>query len=276
MQRPLFPDRAAKLGLVAIALVAASAGAHDLFLKPRHFFAPPNSDVPILVINGTFTKSENSITRDRLISIGVRGPGGATAIDTSDWDASGDTSRLTVRVGESGTYAIAASTRPRMIELTAKEFNEYLRTDGIPDVLEARRRRGELQRGARERYHKHVKGIVQVGATRTDEPADAFGHPAELVPVDHPYQVRVGQTLRVRALVDGQPAANQYVVAGGRTWAGGRIVQRGVRTDSMGVARIPIRARGAWYIKFIHMTRLENDAEADYESRWASLTFGVR
>lgn len=260
----------------AVGAVATSLAAHDLFLKPRDFFVDPGAPLTIDVLNGTFSKSENSITRDRLLDVSMRGPGGSVAIDTSEWGVDGDTSQLVIRAGSEGTWTIGASTKPRMIELTGAEFNEYLRVDGIPDVLAERRAKGELDRPARERYHKHIKAIVQAGASRTGEYGEPFGYPAELIPLGNPYDLRVGDTLRVRAVANGRPVANQYVVSGGRTWNGGRIQMRGVRTDAQGVASIRIRARGAWYVKFIHMTRLEGDTEADYESRWASLTFGVR
>jgi hypothetical protein len=58
--------------------------------------------------------------------------------------------------------------------------------------------------------------------------------------------------------------------------AGGRIRPRSVRTDSAGVARIRIDSRGSWYVKFIHMEPAGTDSTIDYESKWATLTFGVR
>ena len=33
---------------------------------------------------------------------------------------------------------------------------------------------------------------------------------------------------------------------------------------------------GRWYLKFIHMARLEGSPDIDYESKWATLTFAVR
>lgn len=82
--------------------------------------------------------------------------------------------------------------------------------------------------------------------------------------------------LRLRTLVDGRPASNQYVLYGGRTLSGGRIEQRSARSDSTGVVSIPLRARGTWYAKFINMARLSGDAAADYESKWATITFQLR
>jgi uncharacterized GH25 family protein len=277
--RPVAPSRRIlRVILSTAALVLAVAGvaaAHDMFVRPARFFVAENAAVLVRVLNGTFSKSENSIARTRVRDISVVGPGGRRQIDTADWSADGDTSSFRLRTGAPGTYVIGASTRPNVIALEAKDFNLYLRDDGIPDVLEARRKGGELDRPARERYSKHVKALIQVGNGRSDHFATELGYPAELVPLTNPYTLASGRTLQVRTLVDGQPAANQYVLYGGRTPNGEMIAQRTVRSDGTGVARITLRRRGVWYIKFINMVPVQSDT-VDYESKWATLTFEVR
>ncbi len=265
---------AATLGLLLAA--AAVASAHDMFVKPERFFVGENADVLIRVLNGTFSKSENAIARARVRDVSVVSPAGRAQLDTAVWSATGDTSSFRVRTGSAGTYVIAASTRPSEITLAAKDFNLYLREDGIPDVLEARRRSGELETPARERYSKHVKALLQVGSSRSEHFATELGYPAEVVPLDNPYALRPGAVVRVRVLADGKPVANQYVVFGGRTPSGARLPQRSVRSDAEGIARIPVRGAGTWYVKFIHMARVEADTALDYESTWATLTFQMR
>lgn len=263
-------------GAVAIVLLTATAAAaHDMFAKPERFFVAPNSDVLVRVLNGTFSTSENSIARPRVRDVSVVSPAGRAQLDTSAWIAAGDTSTFSVRTGAAGTYVLGASTKPSVIALSAKDFNLYLAADGIPDVLAARRRSGQLEAPARERYHKHVKAMIQVGNDRSDHFSTALGYPAEMIPLENPYALASGGVLRVRTLVDGNPAANQYVLYGGRTPSGARIVQRNVRSDTDGVARIPLRVRGTWYVKFIHMARVTGDT-VDYGSKWATLTFQVR
>lgn len=127
----------------------------------------------------------------------------------------GDTSVLSVTTGESGTYVIGVSLRPRELRLDAKDFNDYLAHDGLPDVLEARRNGGELDRPALERYSKHVKALVQVGDRRTEGYRTVLGYPAELIPLDNPYTMKPGRMIRLRALVGGEPVVNQLVIAGG-------------------------------------------------------------
>jgi uncharacterized GH25 family protein len=267
-----------RVTIAASVLVAISslALAHDMFLKPAQFFLAEHSALDLALLNGTFSKSENSIERKRLLDISVLGPAGRFRVDTSQWMATGDTSFLRVKTGAAGTWVLGVSTKPNIIALTADEFNTYLKDDGIPDVLAARRSSGELGKDARERYHKHVKAMVQVGESRSEHFATALGYPAEILPVSNPYALKPGGTLRFKTLVDGKPAANQYVLYGGRTASGGRIEMRHVRSGADGSAEIRVAVAGTWYIKFINMTKLSGDSEADYESKWATLTFAVR
>jgi uncharacterized GH25 family protein len=265
--------------LIILVLIFTSAlEAHDLFLKPENFFVSPNDSVRVSVLNGTFTSSEAAVSRDRLRDLVVVGPEGAAHPGTDSWSQADKASRWKVAVGKSGTYALGASLLPRTIRLDAKEFNSYLEEDGLPDVLADRRARGELGKGAHERYSKHVKSLVQVGATRSQRVDATFGYPAELVALVNPYRLNVGGTLRVRALVDGKAVANQVVLAGGHSRSGEKIAERAVRTDKDGTARIRLRRAGVWYVKFINMKRIDPAAgdSVDYESKWATMTFAVR
>lgn len=262
--------------LILLVLAGATAlQAHDLFLRLDSFFVEPGSSARIRVLNGTFSKSENSIDRVRVRDASVVTPTGRVQVDTAEWTVRGDTSTFHVHTRGAGTYVVGASTRPSFIALAAKDFNLYLKDDGIPDVLAARKKDGELEKPARELYHKHVKTMIQVGNTRSEHFATVLGYPAEIIPLENPYSLKPGATLRVRTLVDGKAAPNQYVLYGGRTPNEGRIEQRNVRSDGDGVARIPLNSAGTWFVKFINMTRVARDT-VDYESKWATLTFQVR
>ena len=262
------------LPVILFLAIASVALAHDLFLKLDSYFLEPRTRVQMPVMNGTFTKSENFIAPERLADIAVVSPAGRKKLTPSaSWRSGPDnTSLLGVELGEAGTYIAGVSTRPRELDLTAEQFNAYLKEDGLPDVLEQRRADNELGLGARERYAKHVKAIFQVGEARTESFGVALGYPAEIVPLENPYAIarsEAGTTLRVRCLVDGRPVANQTVL-----W-GGPGAERTTRSDSLGVAVVTLDAPGKWYVKFIHMARA-NRAGLDYESKWATLTFETR
>lgn len=263
--------------VAALTLGASLLYAHDMFIRLDSYFLAPNSSVVVRVINGTFFKSENWITRDRVTDISMVSATGRARIDTTQWSASRDslTTLLSVRTGAAGVVVLGASTKARDLHLEAADFNEYLRVDGIPDVLEARRQNNELGLAAWERYAKHVKAVVQVG-DNTSGPFDTvLGYPAEIIPLVNPYTLRAGGTLRIRCLVNGQPVANQLVIVGG-DGRSGPIADRSFRTDAAGEVAFTIPEAGSWFAKFINMTRVRGEAELDYVSQWATLTFGVR
>jgi len=262
------------LAPILVMISATLLLAHDLFLKLDTYFVPPNTPIRVAVLNGTFAKSEGAVTADRLLDLSVVGPTQRRAIARDAWKPAGDTTWLALRTAASGTYLIGASLKPRQIALSAEDFNNYLKEDGLPDVLEARSRAGELGRAAREQYQKHVKALFQVGDTRTNGFRAVLGYPAEVVPMQNPYALRLGETLAVRVLVDGKPVGNQLVIAGGeRGGQGMKEVQ--TRSDSAGVARFELDGAGKWYIKFIHMVPVARDS-VNYESKWATLTFEMR
>lgn len=265
-----------KSAVVLSGLLIGSASAlvaHDLFLKLDSYFLEPHSNASVALLNGTFSTSESPVGRNRVIDISVISPTGRSRVDTTALTAEGKLSRLEIQTGVPGTYVAGVSLRERVLGLAAADFNSYLEHDGIPDVLEARRRDGELYLDVRERYSKHVKAIFQVGGQRTAQYETVLGYPAEIVPLRNPYSITPGSELRVRCLVNGKAVAHQLVIAGGEN-ADGTFEEVMARTDEDGVARFRIPAAGKWYVKFIHMA-VADDSEADYESTWATLTFEV-
>jgi hypothetical protein len=275
---PRPPALGAALAALLLLLAPSSALlAHDLFLKLNSYFLPTGATrVRVPVLNGTFTKSESALAADRLADLSLVSAAGRQTLSTDAWDARRDSSFVSLVLAAPGTYVVGASTRPRTLTLQPGAFNAYLRDEGLTHVLAERTERGELAEPARERYAKHVKALFQKGAVRTPGFDAALGYPAELVPTENPYALGVGDTLVVRCLVDGRPAPGEAVIAGGVRPSGATIAARRVRADSAGLARIPIVAPGRWYAKFIHMERVTTDRTVDYESKWATMTFGVR
>jgi hypothetical protein len=257
--------RAALLGAVLLLTAVTVAAAHDMFLKPTRYSAPENSEVRVRVLNGTFTRSENSIARNRLADASVLTPVRRIAIDTAEWAVTGDTSTFHIHTRGAGTYVIGASTRPSVIDLSADDFNSTS-NDGIPDALR-RAEGGELQAG------RAIPNIKAGPGGHRPERYATVGYPAEIIPMET-YSLSSGASCGEN-LVDGKPVANQLVLFGGTTADEAAIEPKSARSNAEGVATIPLSAAGIWYIKFINMARVRGDS-VDYESKWASLTFQVR
>lgn len=256
--------------------ICATTAAHDLFLKLDSYFLQPNSRASVRLLNGTFQSSDGTVRRDRMQDVSVVAPAGRSS-PLPDLNAWHDEEKMTVLqfpTGAPGTYVVGISTRPREIDLKAAEFNDYLAHDGIPDILTARRKNGELKKDVRERYSKHVRAIFQVGDARSDEFKTPLKYPVEIIPQQNPYALKVGQTIAALCTLEGRPIGNQFVMAGWEA-SDGKLHTLDTRTDAKGIARFKLEGPGKWYIKMIHMTRLA-DPTINYESKWATLTFAIR
>ncbi len=275
--------------LLAIVLVG-TAQAHTMFLKLDSYFLAENSSAMVQLINGDFDVSENAIARNRMLDVSIVGPDGTMHPPTSAWRDSAlyeasveeiDTAVLSFETGSAGTYVLGISTAATVFTLTADEFNEYLAHDRIVDAIEQRKTAGKWDDEATERYSKHVKAIVQVGEQRSADFSHELEYPAEFVPLQNPYELGVGDELQVQFLRAGQPVANQIVYASHENYhSHGENDEHteavNTRTNSQGVASIPINASGQWYIRTIHMVETTTEPDVDYESNWATLTFAIR
>jgi hypothetical protein len=272
LHRPPSFVRRRRFGSLALVLLLGGASrlpAHDLFFRAPRYSFEPGARVVVDVLNGTFSRSENAITRDRLAELVVAGPAARRILELERWTEAEPKSTVLVDFEGPGTYVLGATVRPRLLKLSGREFNAYLKEEGLEDALRARRAKGRLEEPSRERYSKHLKAYFQVGTPSPEAPAP-LGHGAEILPDQNPGPLRPGDRLTVRCLVDGQPWAGKVVGSGDRRFPQQRLV-----TDADGRATVLLTGPGVWYVKMVALREV-SDAEANYESKWATLSFGVR
>lgn len=274
---------------------------HDMYLKLDSYFLEPNTRAEIQLFNGTFEKSENVITRDRMLDVSLVGNGERTAVDPSQWGERDSITTLGFTTGESGTWVAGVSTAARNIEMNAADFNNYLEHDGILDMLTWRKENNAMDLPAVEKYSKHVKTIFQVGDKTTEDWKTVLGYPIEFIPLENPYDLHPGHTLSVQLLFDGEPMAEQLVyvgmAAGGGESESGHTHPEGsdhqhehadaaeadhshteettqLRTDAEGIAKVFLPAKGTWYLRTIHLVPSE-ETGLTHESNWATLSFAI-
>jgi len=260
---------------MAVVLTAMSVFAHDLFLKPTSYFVKVNEKITISVMNGTFQASEGAVTFVRLTDVSVIAPSGRRSNPAeTDFTKNETTAFLNLVPTEAGTHVAGLSTMWRENGLPAKEFNDYLPAEGIPDILENRKRDGELDKDARYRYSKYVKTIFQAGNKATDNYNTILGYAVEMVPQQNPYKLKKGSSLDILCLKDGKPLAGQIVTTGYE--AGGKMLgETSARTNEDGMLKVKLTGAGRWYAKFINMVKID-DPKLNYESKWATLTFEIK
>ncbi|MGB5172602.1 MAG: DUF4198 domain-containing protein [Eudoraea sp.] len=249
---------------------------HELFLKSDRYFFQANSLEELYLFNGTFDKSENVITRDRIINPKILGPNYNFIPSSDDYYDKGEITFLKFKTGNAGTYVAGVSTKSSAIELSGEDFTIYLEHEGLTEVISDRKTKGISKQDANEKYSKHVKAIFQVDERRTDNFSTPLDYPIEFIPLNNPYNLSVGDIMSFKLLYLGEPLGNQTVHVSSRK----NLEEKGkeetsLRTNKKGEVSFTIGNEGHWYIATIHM--LESKEENfDYESNWATLTFEVK
>ncbi|WP_289644478.1 DUF4198 domain-containing protein [Maribacter aestuarii] len=263
----------ALFSLVAIAHISMS---HELFLKTDSHFLQPNAASQLYLFNGTFDTSENEITRDRIVNAKIVGPNFLFEPSEKHYTDKDKVTYLNINTGGTGTYVAGISTLPRVLEMDAKAFNEYLDHEGLETTIADRKAMKLMDKGAKERYSKHVKALLQVGDVRSIDFMKPLNYPIEFVPLNNPYEIKLGDAVAFKLLRDGKPLAN-HIVHYSTSMPGqdAHDSENSTQTNENGFLSIRPTAKGKWYIATIHMEKKSGDT-VDYESNWATLTFEIK
>jgi hypothetical protein len=280
----------------AISLLGVLAGfvvlsSHDLYLKLDSFFLDPNTNSVLQLYNGTFDRSENVIDRDRMIDVSIVRAGERLQANELDWFEKDSITYLNIKTEAEGTYVAGVSTKPRVLSMSADDFNDYLEHDGVLDVLESRRQSQKLNDSATEQYSKHVKTLFQVGKQRSLDYKVQLGYPIEFVALNNPYELKPGDQFSAQLFFQGKPLVDQLVYLGyqpqtvththdGSTHTHAddsahehsELIQ--LRTDENGIVMAELDQSGVWYLRTIHLVESKQD-DLTHESNWATLSFAL-
>ncbi len=252
-------------------LTVGSLWAHDMWLVPHKFHLKPGENLLLSANTGMdFPQSLSAVTPDRLSSFTVVGKSGEKSL--KDFKTVGNSLTTGIGLKEAGTYIIATALKQKEIRLTAKEFNDYLLSDGITNIYELRKKEGILDNDAVEYYSKFAKTIVQVGDTLDDTPIRPHGLLIEIVPATNPYSLKQGDELAVKVIYRGKPLPQAELAWSypgmGEEFAGS------TQTDDSGNAIVPLQTSGPYVIRLTYMEWVKKLTH-EWESYWASLTFEV-
>ena len=261
--------------IIPLLIVLVLCSSHELFLKTDSYFLSEGDAVELYLFNGTIDTSENVITRDRIVDAKILGPEFEHLPAEGDYYDKDETTYLRFTTGKSGTYVAGISTLPRNIELTAKEFKEYLEHEGLDRVVKERVGKGISDKAVVEKYSKHVKALLQVGEKRSEEYYVELGYPIEFIPLQNPYELAVGDLIEFQLAYKGEPLANAVVHFGTAGSGADTSKANASITDDDGEFSFELNRPGQWYVGTIHMEESKEDG-LDYESNWATITFEIR
>ncbi len=203
-----------------------------------------------------------------------------TATDSANLTAAAtraDTLQTTITFRQSGLHVVALTTTNSFVELAGDKFTTYLQEAGLDNALALRRQRGETNKPGRELYRRCAKTLVLAGSAASTDSAFArsTGQVLELILEQNPYALKTGAALTVRVLYEGKPLPRALVQVWQRG-APGQINTRRTKlyTNQKGRVLFHLSAPGSYLVSAVHIVPTSDRKTADWQSTWATLTFG--
>lgn len=256
--------------LLATLLIVSTGFAHDLYLMPARFVVTEHAVITVGLQNGdSFPESDVSPVLERVRD--MRLISATRAWEMENLHVAGKSVQGEIRIPQAGSFVLTARTIPHAFLLGATEFNAYLKEEGLDHVLAWRQQHSETESAGRERYAKFAKALLTTGGNNSFHTAPV-GLAMEIVPETSPYDLK-DTNLPIRILLDGKPLEDvQVETAWVNAGKPAKIVVVG-RTDADGHLVIPGVSSGKWRIHSVFMERCKDQNVAEWESKWASLTF---
>lgn len=229
-------------------VVAGALGAHDTWLLANHGFVPVGGRVTFdMSSGGHFPRNETAIIPARVASSGWRLAGASHPLTAGRMG--GGSLQFHETMPTAGVAMVWVSLHPKVLTLKPTLVKEY--TDEIgaaPEFFTTWQK--ATDRTWRERYSKHAKSFLRVGANAADTSwAVHTGQPLELVPLKNPTALAAGDTLTVLALRCGVPLANVAIGVEASGAGHGALV----KTDAAGKARVIFPQRGRWLVSTTYL-----------------------
>jgi uncharacterized GH25 family protein len=256
---------------VLLTFLATQLLSQEFWLLPKKFKYALNEEMNVAFLVGENFEGEpwdlkkNKIEKLELSHL-------ARAIDLKLQVKPDAKEKLKYKFIEEGTYLLSMQSNEAYIELDAEKFNDYLKEDGLENVLDIRTKTNTLDKPSKEFYSHYVKLLVQAGSKTDDTFKKKTGMRVEIIPKQNPYLLKSGDYLQCLVLFNGKPSAHQMV----KVWnkIGNTTFQQNNYTENDGMLKFPISSRGPWMVSTVIMIPSEKPG-ADWQSFWSSLVFGI-
>lgn len=157
-------------------------------------------------------------------------------------------------------------------KMQTDKFLNYLKEDHIENITVGNNSPKKIQQ---ERYTRYIKALVQSGDKHNDTLYKTItGQKFEIVLLQNPYALSIGNQLKIQLFFMGKPLTHKVVTARNRTGDKAVITQTS-RTDSNGICFFKLSRKGDWFVHVTHMIPCPDKADSDWESFWASYSFGM-
>ena len=172
-----------------------------------------------------------------------------------------------------GTHMLVLETNNNFIELEPDKFEAYLKEDGLTEALKYREEHGEQQENGKEFYRRCAKLLIQAGDLADETSKSPTRIALDIIPQENPFELKKGKPLSFKVYYEEKPLSKAMV----KCW----FIKNGVTsvdvqsTGNNGVVSFEPKGDGRYMISVVHMVRLKHDPEANWQSTWGSLVFGM-
>lgn len=254
------------------ACVAIPAYAHDFWIQPGLFWVSPREAVPMSIFVGHGTNRVlwdadiNRITRLNSVSQA----GASNQSGTIRQGGSG-----AMRFASPGIHIVTLTTSHAQSDLPAIRFNDYLAVEGLTPAIDLRRRNRQTGRPGREIYSRRAKALVRVGlgpVTTSPHVTRPIGMTLEIVPFQNVYTAPSDQAVTFIVYYKGRPLQGALVKL--HNLGADERPAATQRTNAAGRVAFIFPRRGAWQLNVVWTEPLSGHSTADFDTTFASLTFG--
>jgi Domain of unknown function (DUF4198) len=257
----------------SLAFSGASALAHDFWIRPSTFTPAVGGEIAVSLEIGHAGESEGYARNPaRIEKFIIAGPGAEGPVRDIP-GAPGAHPAGQVSLPGRGVYVIGYRSNHAKSELDAEKFESYLREEGLEKVIEARAAAGDSGKTGVEVYSRCAKSLVRAQGITKEEGSDGAAAGRD------PTIAKVGDAVTFRLLLRGEPVEGATVEFSSEHRhddgeAHGH-EHESARTAADGSVSFKIGEAGLCVVNCVVMEKADASSGADWESWWASLTFGV-
>lgn len=246
--------------------------AHEYILLPAKFYVGPGDELELhlFVADGFNIQIERPFQKAMTKKF-VLITGNATVDLANTADAALPV--INRKVDFEGGALICMERDYARIALPTAQFLDYLKEDHIENIAPSV---NKAKREQKERYSRWIKALVQSGQPTTDTVYKMItGQRFEIILLHNPSLLHKGGIIKAKVLFEGKPLAGKIITARNRT---GSLPALSItaRTDAAGICSFRLEREGDWFLHATHMIACPDPSDSDWESFWASYSFGIR
>jgi uncharacterized GH25 family protein len=259
------------LTLITLCAVSSICIAHEFWLQPQKFMLNLLEKTSVDVFVGENYTGEK-VDASKFTISKMMHYSSLLSENFMDKISTNDSVKIEARFASEGNHLLAFNNTNKFIELEANKFNEYLKSEGLDNIVILRRQKGEENKNGREFYQRCVKTLFQVGNKQDNTFRKNTGMRLEIIPEQNPYINSPNKTITFKILFDNQAVKNALVLAW--HYQNGKVSVENKRTSDKGDVQFLVKNEGRWMISTVKMIPIQNNTEVDYQSFWGSYTFG--